>query len=126
MRDGETSTASGCQNGTYFFTASSPLNIEDNEDSAKTGDTISIANFGIELDIEPELGATNNLKIGAPRDDAGVYAWRGAVTNGSKETGFKIMLTKTKELTSDDKRGKSIRKLTFTATIVPGAPDKTQ
>ncbi|MDQ2921888.1 MAG: hypothetical protein M3R52_09810 [Acidobacteriota bacterium] len=54
--------------------------------------------------------------------DAGVYAWRGAVTNGSKEAGFKILLNKTKELPSNDKRGKITRKLNFNATIVPGAP----
>ena len=54
--------------------------------------------------------------------DAGVSAWRGALTTGSKEAGFKITLTKTKELPSSDKRGKVTRKLNFTATIVPGAP----
>ncbi len=121
VRNGETAPASGCENGTYFFTASSPLNIEDNDDPARTEDTASIANFGIELDVEPGLGAAGDSGQSAA-GDAGVYAWRGAITNGSKEAGFKILLTKTKDLPSDDKRGHSIRKLTFTATIVPGAP----
>ncbi len=55
-----------------------------------------------------------------PAGEAGVYAWRGGVTSGSKEAGFKILLNKTKELPTNDKHGTSIRKLTFTATIVPG------
>lgn len=114
VRNGETATANGCENGTYFFTASTPLQIDDNDDPGKTPDT---ANFGIELDVEPEMGAA-----GGPADDAGLYAWRGAVTNGSKEAGFKILLNKTKELPTNDKRGNSIRKLNFTATIVPGVP----
>jgi hypothetical protein len=115
VRNGETATANGCENGTYFFTASTPLQIDDNDDPGKTPDT---ANFGIELDVEPEMGAA-----GGPAGDAGVYAWRGAVTNGSKEAGFKILLNKTKELPSNDKRGNSVRKLNFTATIVPGTPE---
>lgn len=114
VRNGETATANGCENGTYFFTASTPLQIDDNDDPGKTPDT---ANFGIELDVEPEMGAA-----GGPADDAGLYAWRGAVTNGSKEAGFKILLNKTKELPSNDKRGKSVRILNFTGTIVPGVP----
>ena len=64
------------------------------------------------------------LRGQGPAGDAGTYAWRGAVTNGSKEAGFKIMLTKTKELASDDKSGHSTRKLVFNATIVSGAPEK--
>ena len=59
-----------------------------------------------------------------PAGDAGDYAWRGAVTNGSKEAGFKIVLDKTKELASADKRGRSTRKLVFNATIIPGSPEK--
>ena len=140
VRNGDTGTASGCDNGTYFFTASTPLQIDDNDDPGKTPDT---ANFGLELDVEPELGASGNPRTASPVDqaaqarkdlekmmgqgpagDAGTYAWRGAVTNGSKEAGFKIMLNKTKELASDDKSGHSTRKLVFNATIVPGAPEK--
>jgi len=117
MRGGETGTANECANGTYFFTASSPMQIDDNDDPGKTPDS---ASFGIELDIEPESGAGNAATGSA--GEAGDYAWRGAVTNGSKETGFKIMLNKTKDLPSDDKRGHSTRKLTFNATILPGAP----
>jgi hypothetical protein len=119
VRDGATGTANGCRNGTYFFTASSPMQIDDNDDPGNTPDS---ATFGIELDIEPEAGPTGNAEQG-PAGDAGVYAWRGAVTNGSKEAGFKIMLNKTKELPSDDKRGHSTRKLVFNATIIPGAPE---
>jgi hypothetical protein len=122
VRGGETGTANGCPNGTYFFTASSPMQIDDNEDPGKTPDS---ASFGIELDIEPQAGPADNPEMGSgPAGDAGVYAWRGAVTNGSKEAGFQIMLNKTKELPSEDKRGKSTRKLVFNATIVPGAPEK--
>jgi hypothetical protein len=114
VRDNETGTANGCRNGTYFFTATSPMQIDDNDDPGNTPDS---ASFGIELDIEPELVPAGNL------DDPGVYAWRGAVTNGSKEAGFKITLNKTKELPSGDKRGQSTRKLVFNATIIPGAPE---
>jgi hypothetical protein len=125
VRNGETATANACQNGTYFFTASTPLQIDDNDDPAKTADTANLANFGIELDIEPALEAAGNPVTGSAGQagDAGDYAWRGAVTNGSKEAGFKIMLTKTKELPTSDKRGKSVRTLSFTATIVPGTPE---
>ena len=118
VRNGETGTASGCENGTYFFTVSTPLQIDDNDNPGKTPDT---ANFGLELDLEPEAGSAIS---GGSAGDAGTYAWRGAVTNGSKEAGFKIMLTKTKELPSDEKSGRSTRKLVFNATIVPGAPEK--
>ena len=118
VRDGETGTANGCANGTYFFSASSPMQIDDNDDPGKTPDS---ASFGIELDIEPEPGAAGNAERGLA-GEAGDYAWRGAVTNGSKETGFKIILNKTKDLPSDDKRGHSTRKLSFNATIIPGAP----
>jgi hypothetical protein len=114
VRDGESATVNGCNNGTYFFTASSPMQIDDNDDPGKTPDS---ASFGLELDIEPEMGQ-------GPAGDAGDYAWRGAVTNGSKEAGFKIVLDKTKELASADKRGRSTRKLVFNATIIPGAPEK--
>ena len=119
VRDGATGTANGCNNGTYFFTASSPMQIDDNDDPGKTPDS---ATFGIELDIEPEAGPAGNAEQGSA-GDAGDYAWRGAVTNGSKEAGFKIMLNKTKELPSDDKRGHSTRKLVFNATIIPGVPE---
>jgi hypothetical protein len=141
VRNGQTATSSECNNGTYFLTASSPLQTVENDDPAKTADTAHILSFGIELDVEPEVAAAGNSESGSavdqaararrdlekmmgqgPAGDAGVYAWRGAVTNGSKEAGFKIMLTKTKELPSDDKRGKVTRKLNFNATIVPGAP----
>lgn len=141
VRNGETATASDCNNGTYFLIAATPLQTDDNDDPAKTADTANIANFGIELDVEPEVAAAGSSETGSavdqaararkelekmmgqgPAGDAGVYAWRGAVTNGSKEAGFRILLNKTKELPSDDKRGNSVRKLNFTATIVPGAP----
>lgn len=143
VRGDQRATSSGCNNGTYFFTASTPMQTEDNDDPAKTDATANIARFGIELDIEPEPGAAGDTETGSavdqaararkelektmgqgPAGEAGVYAWRGAVTNGSQEAGFKIMLTKTKELPSDDKRGLSTRKLVFNATIVPGAPEK--
>lgn len=114
VRDGETLTINSCNNGTYFFTASSPMQFDDNDDPAKTPES---ASFGIELDIEPEMGQ-------GPAGDAGVYAWGGAVTTGSKEAGFKIVLDKTKELPSADKRGRTTRKLVFNATIIPGAPGK--
>jgi hypothetical protein len=120
VRDGETGTANGCSNDTYFFTPSTPMQIEDSDEPGKTPDG---ANFGLELDIEPEVSAAGTPMIGpGPAGDAGVYAWRGAVTSGSKEAGFKITLDKTKEFPSDDKRGRSIRKLVFNATITPGAP----
>jgi len=142
VRNGETSTLTGCQNGTFFFSASTPLDTDDNEDAAHTADTASIASFGIELDIEPEPGPPSSTSIdGSPVDDAarsrrelettvgqgpagdtGTYAWRGAVTNGSKEAGFKIALEKSKELPSADQRGHSTRRLTFNATIIPGIP----
>jgi hypothetical protein len=114
VRGGENFASNGCANGTYFFTASSPLQIDDNDDPGKTPDTVG---FGIELDVEPEAGAAAGLA-----GEARVYAWRGAVTTGSKAAGFKILLNKTKELAGDDKRGNSVRKLDFTATIVAGAP----
>jgi len=114
VRDGATGTVNGCNNGTYFFTASSPMQIDDNDDPGKTPDS---ASFGLELDIEPEVGSNS-------AGDAGDYAWRGAVTSGSKEAGFKITLDKPKELPSADKRGRSTRKLVFNATITPGAPGK--
>jgi len=156
VRNGETSTLTGCNNGTFFFSASTPLDTDDNEDPAHTPDTASIASFGIELDIEPEPGppptSTPTSITASPVDDtprarresvaearpsgrelettmgqgpageAGTYAWRGAVTNGSKEAGFKIVLEKTKELPSADQRGHSTRRLTFNATIIPGVP----
>ena len=113
VRDGESGTVNGCNNGTYFFTSSSPMQIDDNDDPGKTPDS---ASFGLELDIEPEVGPASVA-------DAGVYAWRGAVTNGSKEAGFKIVLDKTKELASADRSGRSTRKLVFNATIIPGTPE---
>lgn len=117
VRDGETGTANGCANGTYFFTASSPMQFDDNEDPGKTPDS---ASFGIELDIEPTAshGGIGQGSAG----DASDYAWRGAVTTGSKEAGFKILLDKTKELPDAYKRGRSTRKLVFMATIIPGEP----
>ncbi|HEV7681164.1 MAG TPA: hypothetical protein VGO68_03505 [Pyrinomonadaceae bacterium] len=118
VRGGASGTASGCGNGTYFFTPSTPLQLDDNEDATRTDDTANLANFGMELDIDPE-----SLAPQEPAGDAGVYAWRGAITKGSKETGFEINLIKTKELPSDDQRGHSTRRLTFTATIVPGVPN---
>ncbi|HEV7745955.1 MAG TPA: hypothetical protein VGO56_13230 [Pyrinomonadaceae bacterium] len=117
VRGGATGTSSGCVNGTYFFTPSTPLQLDDNEDATKTDDTANLANFGMELDIEPET-----LSPKGPAADSDVYAWRGAVTKGSKETGFEINLIQTKEVPNDDMRGRSTRRLTFSATIVPGIP----
>jgi hypothetical protein len=91
------------------------LQLDDNEDSSKTDDTANLANFGMELDIEPETVSAQE-----PAENAGGYAWRGAVTKGSKEKGFEINLIKTKEVPNDDQRGRSTRRLTFSATIVPG------
>lgn len=117
VRNGKTTTSNACDNGTFFITATSTLEIEDNDDPAKSADTANLASFEIELVVEPDVKATSDTTA-----DPGVHAWRGAVTSGTKEAGFKITLTKTKELPRDDKRGKITRKLTFTATIVPGAP----
>jgi hypothetical protein len=121
VQDGETGTANSCRYGPYFFTPSSPMQIEDNDDPGKTPDRVS---FGIELDIEPELAGNGEKESAVDQvaGDSGVYTWSGAVTNGSKEAGFKIILNKTKELLSADQRGHSTRKLVFNATIVPGAP----
>jgi hypothetical protein len=118
-RDGATATANGCSNGTYFFTSTSPMHIEDSEEPGKTPDG---ASFGLELDIEPEVGPAGNQMGQGPAGDAAVYAWQGALTSGSKEAGFKITLDKTKELPSGDRRGISKRKLVFNATITPGTP----
>ncbi|HSS19739.1 MAG TPA: hypothetical protein VLL54_06670 [Pyrinomonadaceae bacterium] len=120
VRNKETMTSSNCPNGTSFFTAAMPLQFEDNDDPSKTTDTANIARFGIELDVEPPLGA--QASGAAPESDDGGYAWRGAVTNGSKEAGFKILLDQKKEQTSDDKRGHTTRHLIFEATITPGTP----
>ena len=120
VRDGATGTANGCSNGTYFFTPTSPMQIDDNDDPGNTPDG---ASFGLELDIEPEVGPGGNQTMAqGAAGDAGVYAWRGALTSGSKEAGFKITLDKTKELPSVDKRGLSTRRLVFNATIIPGTP----
>src|SRR6266446_6228242 len=111
VRGDQKATSSDCANGTYFVSLSSPMQIDDNDDPAKTVDTANIANFGLELDIEPALEAAAGQAAG---DDSG-YAWRGAVTTGSREAGFKIALTKTKVVPSDDKRSKSVRTLNFSA-----------
>ncbi len=116
LRGDETATSEGCQNGTYFFSPSSPTQIDDNDDPATTADAPHTIYFGIELDVEPDQIS------GAGVGDYGGYAWRGAVTNGSKEAGFKILLDKTKNLPSDDKRSHTTRHLTFAATIVPEIP----
>jgi hypothetical protein len=118
VRGGETATATGCQNGTYFFSAATPVETDDNEDPARTADTPNVASFGIQLDIEPAAGLNSGT---SSADDAG-YSWRGAVTNGSREAGFKITLIKTKELPSADSGGHSTRRLVFNATIIPGVP----
>jgi hypothetical protein len=123
VRSGETSTSTDCRNSTYFITASSPIQLDDNQDNdddlTRAVVAPKLAGFGIELDIEPDVAAASSS---GPAGEAGVYAWRGAVGSGSKEAGFKILLNKTKELASDDKRGKSVRVLNFIATIVPGMP----
>ena len=133
---GESGSSNECDNATYFVTASSPLTVEENEDPAKTVETAHIASFNLELDVVPEVAAVEASRTASPVDeaararnesqemmgqagDAGIYSWPGAVISGSREAGFKITLTKTKELPSSDRRGKSIRKLTFTATIIP-------
>jgi hypothetical protein len=145
VRGGQTGTASGCANGTYFFSAASPAQIDDNDDPAKTTDTANIMHFGIELDIEPppveapgtegggvgvaeaaqarkELETRMGEASGAGAGDDGGYFWRGAVTTGTQQAGFKILLDKTKDLPSDDKRSHTTRHLTFEATIVPEIP----
>lgn len=141
VRGGETRTSSDCQNGTYFFTASNPLEFDDNEDPAKTAETASLASFGVELDVEPAMGEPGNTGSGVDEaararkelekamgpaaggsETDGGYVWRGAVTNGSKETGFKILLHQQKDQPSDDKRSRAIRHLVFEATITPGIP----
>lgn len=142
VRGGQTGTSQGCENGTYFFSAASPAQLDDNDDPGKTTDTPNTMHFGIELDIEPTLeepategsgsGAAEAAQAkkelekrmgeasGAGAGDDGGYFWRGAVTNGSQAAGFKILLDKTKALPSEDKRSHTIRHLTFEATIVPG------
>src|SRR5947207_4714831 len=55
VRGDQKATSNDCANGTYFFNASSPIEVDDNDDPAKTLDTANIANFGLELDIEPIL-----------------------------------------------------------------------
>ncbi|HEY6230949.1 MAG TPA: hypothetical protein VIW64_06790 [Pyrinomonadaceae bacterium] len=141
VRGDQTSTSTDCRNGTFFFSASTPLDTDDNDDPAHTADNASLASFGIELDIEPAAGPSATSVAGSPVDqagrarreleatlgqgpagDAGVYAWRGAVTNGSKDAGFKIVLDQTKELPSADRLGRSTRRLIFNATIIPGVP----
>jgi hypothetical protein len=141
VRGGQRSTSVDCYNGTFFFTPATPLNVSVNNDPARTDDKANKATFGMELTVEPEVGGggvdaeTGPVEEAAkmrkelakmteqsPAGDAGVDAWRGAVTNGSKEAGFKIMLEKNKELPSNDGRGRTTRRLIFSATIVPGAP----
>ena len=137
VRNGKTTTSSGCDNRTFFITTKSPPEIADNDDPAKTSDTPNLATFEIEMVVEPEIKTVSNTATAGSSQsravpsavdanqsaaDAGVSVWRGAVTTGTKEAGFKITLTKTQDLPSNDKRGKITRKLNFTATIVPGAP----
>ena len=151
VRNGKTTTSNGCDNGTFFITTKSPPEFTDNDDPAKTSDTAKLASIEIEMVIEPEIKAVGNIETagssqspgaaplpgtapsagnatqstadaGQSARDTGIDTWRGAVTTGTKEAGFKITLTKTKELPSNDKRGKITRKLNLTATIVPGAP----
>jgi hypothetical protein len=124
---GEPASVGECDNGTFFFTASTPPQTDDNDDPAKTADTPNVASFGFELDLEPEVRAAGNAGAGAAgmggaAGEGGDYAWRGAVTSGSQQAGFNIALTKTKEVPSE--RGRSIRKLVFNATIVPAAPSQ--
>ena len=114
VRDGATGTAYGCNNATYFFTASSPMQIDDNDDPGKTPDS---AGFGIELDIEPQVGSAGNLTTPVSTPGAALSP------TVRKQQGFKIALNKTKEVPSDDKRGHSTRKLVFNATIIPGTPE---
>src|SRR5205814_9238269 len=54
-RGDQKATSSDCANGAYFVSRSSPMQIDDNDDPVKTVDTANIANFGLELDIEPAL-----------------------------------------------------------------------
>jgi len=150
VRNGKTTTSNGCDNATFFITMKSPPEFTENDDPAKTSDTPNLATFEIEMIVEPEIkAASNSATAGSSQPpgtasvsgtasipgtassagdakqsaaDAGVSVWRGAVTTGTKEAGFKITLTKTQDLPSSDKRGKITRKLNFTATIVPGAP----
>ncbi len=70
VRGDQTATSSDCQNGTYFFTASSPLQFDESDDPAGTEETARTAHFGIELDIEPEPGAPGDSETGAAVDQA--------------------------------------------------------
>jgi len=151
VRNGKTTTSNGCDNGTFFITTKSPPEITESDDPEKTSHTATLATVEIEMIVEPEIKAMSNTATAsgagqasgsgqssgssqspgtAPSAgnatqspaEAGVSTWRGAITTGTKEAGFKITLTKTQELPSNDKRGKITRKLNFTATIIPGAP----
>ena len=144
VRNGKTTTSNGCDNRTFFITTKSAPEITDNDDPAKTSDTPNLATFEIEMVVEPEIKAVSNTATAGSSQSpgtapfpgtapsagdatqsaagAGVSVWRGAVTSGTKEAGFKITLTKTQDLPSSDKLGKITRKLNFTATIIPGAP----
>jgi hypothetical protein len=46
--------------------------------------------------------------------------WRGAVTNGSKEAGYKIMIAGNKQMSGADGKGQIKKRLEVTVTIVPG------
>jgi hypothetical protein len=141
IRDNERTTSEDCDNGTITIANPSGIQISANDDPAKSAEQAKLATAELEFIVEPKIGESSEVTGASPVDDAararrelekmtgsgpageaGVYAWRGAVTSGSKEAGFKITLNGTKEIPSADGTMKSIRKLTFTATIVPGAP----
>ncbi|MEO8434945.1 MAG: hypothetical protein ABI596_08625 [Pyrinomonadaceae bacterium] len=145
VRGGDRTTSVDCYNGTFFFTPTTPLAITPNDDPASAGESANKATFGMELVVEPEIGGGGvDPETGTAVDEAarkskemdkakelalagaaGLHTWRGAVTNGSKESGFKITLERIKEVPSNDGRGTTRRKLIYTATIVPGSPGST-
>jgi len=139
VRHGERSTSTDCSNGTVFINSPSGLQVTENDDPARSADAANKLAGVLEFEIEPAVGSPGEITGTSGVDqaararreleqtmgaggDAGVYAWRGAVTTGSKEAGFKIVLEGTKEIPSADGNAKSVRKLSLNATIIPGIP----
>lgn len=145
VRGGDRTSSVDCYNGTFFFIPTTPLAVTPNNDPASAGDSPHKATFGMELVVEPEIGGGGvDPETGTAADEAarkskemdkakelallgvaGLHTWRGAVTSGSKESGFKITIEKIKEVPNNDGRGTTRRKLIYTATIVPGVPGST-
>jgi len=113
---GRRSTSTDCRNPAGL-TTSLPITFAANDDRDATPETANKATFGINLTLDPALRTG-----GTPSNDYGTEVWRGAVTNGSKDAGFKITLAATRERPLADGRGQSTQKLEFTAKIVPAAP----